>query len=142
MLDLIRRAGILTGATAATLALSTGAAFAHECYIVNQSDKAQSGTRSQVWFELDLVGSLVADGLWTEEQGDCVNEAAEEAGVQTVVNLLGKVPAPHDGVLGSKNPHAEVKAGDGKGIDHFFSGGAVAPLIGIAIECGAPIPAD
>ena len=142
MLDLIRRAGLVTGATAATLALSTGAALAHECYIVNQSDKAQSGVRSQVWFKLDLVGSLVDEGVWTEEQGDCVSEAAAEAGVRTVVTIMGKVPAPQDGVLGSKNPNAEAKAGDGKGIDHFFSGGAVVPLIGIAMECGAPIPAD
>ena len=53
---------------------------------------------------------------------------------------MGKVPAPHEGVLGSKNPHSAEKAGDGKGIDHFFSGGAVLALVPIVEECGAPVP--
>jgi hypothetical protein len=139
-MHLLRRAGTVAGATTAALALTASAAFAHECYIVNQSPKAKSGEKSQVWFKLDLVGELVADGTWTEEQGDCVATAADEAGVQRIVTIMGKVPAPHDGVLGSKNPNVAEKASDGKGIDHFFSGGAVVPLIGIALDCGAPIP--
>lgn len=74
------------------------------------------------------------------EQGECVSAGAGAAGVQTVVTLMGKVPAPHNHVLGSKNPHEADKAGDGKGIDEFFSGGAVAALIPIVEACGAPVP--
>lgn len=140
MFNLFRRAGTVVGATTATIALTAGVGFAHECYIVNQSDKAQSGTQSQVWEQLNLVSSLVEAGVWTPAQGACVSAAAEAAGVQTTVTLMGKVPAPHDGVLGSKNPHAAEKAGDGKGIDHFFSGGAVGALIPLIVECDAPMP--
>ena len=140
MLHAFRRVAIVAGATTATIALTAGAGFAHECYIANQSDKAQAGVKSQVWERLDLVGSLVESGLWSTEQGECVADAADAAGVDYTVTLMGKVPAPHDGVLGSKNPHAGDMAGDGKGIDHFFSGGAVGALIGFAEACGAPIP--
>ena len=141
MLHVLRRAAVVAGATTATIVLSAGASFAHECYIANQSERGahQAGTKSQVWFELDLVGTLVGEGVWTADQGQCVTEAADEAGVQYVVTIMGKVPVPHDGVLGSKNPHVE-KSGDGKGIDHFFTGGAIVPLIEIANGCGAPIP--
>ena len=142
MLHLLRRTGLVACATTATLALTAGSSFAHECYIANQSPKAQSGVKSQVWFKLDLVGELVGEGAWTEAQGQCVQSAADQAGVRTVVTIMGKVPAPHNGVLGSKNPNVATKAGDGKGIDHFFSGGAVVLLIMIAQECGAPIPED
>lgn len=140
MYDALRRAGLVAGATTATIALTAGTGFAHECYVANQSDKAQSGTHSQVWQKVDLVQDLVAFGVWTPEQGACVAAGAEEAGAQTTVTMMGRVPAPHEGVLGSKNPHEAVKAGDGKGIDEFFSGGAVAALIPVAEECGAPIP--
>ena len=144
MFNLLRRAGTVVGATTATIALTAGVGFAHECYIVNQSDKALSGVKSQVWEKVDLVADLVADlvtyGVWTPAQGACVSAAAEAAGVQTTVTMMGKVPAPHDGVLGSKNPHAAEKSGDGKGIDHFFSGGAVAALIPLIVECEAPMP--
>ena len=142
MMHVFRRAAVVVGATTATIALSAGAGYAHECYIVNQSETGahNAGTKSQVWFELDLIGSLVDEGLWTAEQGACVTEAADAAGVQYVVTVMGKVPVPHDGVLGSKNPHEAEKASDGKGIDEFFTGGAIVPLIEIAMECGAPIP--
>jgi hypothetical protein len=142
MIQAIRRAGIVVGATTATIAISAGASFAHECYIANQSEKAQSGVKSQVWEKVDLVADLVGAGVWTAEQGECVTSGAEAAGVRTSVTIMGKVPAPHNGVLGSKNPHAAEKAGDGKGIDHFFSGGAVGALIVIAEGCGAPIPVE
>lgn len=140
MFKAFRRAGVVAGATTATIALTAGAGFAHECYIVNQSEKAQSGVKSQVWERVDLVADLVEFGVWTSAQGECVAEAAEAAGVQTTVTMMGKVPAPHEGVLGSKNPHRAEKSGDGRGIDEFFTGGAVAPLIAIAGGCGAPIP--
>lgn len=142
MRTMLRRAAIVTGATVTSIALSAGAGFAHECYIANQSAQGahNAGTKSQVWFELDLVGSLVGDGVWTQQQGDCVQAAADAAGVRTTVTIMGRVPAPMDGVLGSKNPNVADKMGDGKGIDEFFSGGAVVPLIEIAMECGAPIP--
>lgn len=138
----LRRMATVAGATGCALVMTAGGAFAHECYIANQSEQGahNAGTKSQVWFELDLVGELVSGGLWTAEQGACITAAAEEAGVRTKVTIMGKVPAPHEGVLGSKNPHAEEKAGDGKGIDHFFSGGAVGALIPIVEGCGAPVP--
>ena len=142
MNHLVRRAGIVAGVATATFALSTSAAIAHECYIVNRSDSSQAGVKSKVWFKLDLVGSLVEEGVWTEEQGECVSTLAAERGARTVVTIMGTVPEPMNGVLGSKNPNMEAKAGDGKGIDHFFSGGAVVPLIMVANECGAPIPED
>jgi hypothetical protein len=142
MMHLLRRAGLVAGATTATIALTASASFAHECYIANQSTKAQSGLHSQVWFQVDLVGSLVDEGIWTAAQGECVETAAAEQGVRTVITIMGKVPKSHDGVLGSKNPNVETKAGDGKGVDHFFSGGAIVPLIMIAEGCGAPIPED
>lgn len=140
MLHVFRRTAVVVGATTATIALTAGAGFAHECYIANQSDKAQSGVKSQVWEQVDLVADLVQFGVWTPQQGECVADAADAAGVSYQVTIMGKVPAPHEGVLGSKNPNADDKAGDGKGIDHFFSGGAVGALIGIAESCGAPIP--
>ena len=143
MLNVLRRAAVVAGATTATIAMTAGTGFAHECYIANRSEAGahNAGTKSQVWFELDLVSELVGTGMWSPEQGQCVIAAADDAGVRYTVTIMGKVPAPQDGVLGSKNPHEAEKAGDGKGIDEFFSGGAVAGLIGIAEGCGAPIPA-
>jgi hypothetical protein len=142
MHNVLRRAAIVTGATVTTIALTAGTGFAHECYIANRSDQGShnAGTKSQVWFEVDLVADLVGGQFWTAEQGACVQAAADEAGVMTKVTMMGKVPAPMEGVLGSKNPNVDQKRGDGKGIDEFFSGGAVVPLIMIAAECGAPIP--
>ncbi len=142
MLHLLRRAGVVVGATTVTMMLTASAGFAHECYIANQSTKAQSGTKSQVWERVDLVGPLIDAGFWSAEQGECVLTKAAEQGVRTVVTIMVKVPAPHQGVLGSKNPHEAEKMSDGKGIDEFFSGGAIDSLISIADGCGAPIPPD
>jgi hypothetical protein len=144
MHNMLRRVATVAGATVTTIALTAGTGFAHECYIANRSEQGghNAGTKSQVWFELDLVASLVEDGLLTSDQAECVQTAADEAGLQTVVTIMGKVPAPMDGVLGSKNPNVEEKMGDGKGIDEFFSGGAVVPLIGIVLGCGGQLPPE
>ncbi len=138
-MHLLRRVGVVAGATTATIALSASAGFAHECYIANQSMKAQSGVKSQAWYQLDLIAAGAEDFGWSSEETECVTNAAAEQGVRTVYTIMVKVPAPHDGVLGSKNPHVETKAGDSKGIDHLFSGGAIVPLLQIADECGAPV---
>jgi hypothetical protein len=144
MRNVIRRAAIVVGATTTALALGTGSALAHECYIANQSETGAkaAGTHSQAWAYFSLVDVLVEEGFWTVEQAACVQSGADAAGVRTAINTMVKVPAPHNHVLGSKNPHAEEKMGDGKGIDQFFSSGQVVPLIMIAQECGAPIPED
>lgn len=144
MRNTIRRTVTVLGATTTVLALGAGSALAHECYIANQSEQGAqaAGTHSQAWAYFSLVDSLVEDGFWTTEQATCVQTAADAAGVTTAINIMVKVPAPHEGVLGSKNPHSADKMGDGQGVDHFFSSGQVVPLIMIASECEAPIPGE
>ena len=139
MYPLLRRASIVTGAAAATLALGASASFAHECYIANQSTKAQSGTKSQVWYQASILDEFGGD--WTRAQRLCVTTGAAEAGVPLTINIMGKTPPAHEGVLGSKNPH-ESKSGDGKGIDHYFSGGYIMGLMAVADECGVTIPLE
>lgn len=138
----IRRTATVLGAATTALVLGSGTALAHECYIAKQSEQGAkaAGTHSQAWAYFSLVDSLVEDGFWTVEQAACVQTAADAAGVTTAINTMVKVPAPHDHVLGSKNPNMDAKMGDGKGVDHFFSSGQVVPLIMIAQGCGAPIP--
>ena len=137
----LRRAALVTGATITALALSVGSAAAHECYIANQSAKGAqaAGTHSQVWFHLDVVSAFLGDDP-TLALETCFREGLEEAGVPTSLAMMGKTPPGHDGVLGSKNPHAETKAGDGQGIDHVFGGGHFDTMVAIVIECGGEPP--
>lgn len=137
----LRRAALVTGATVTTFALTAGSAMAHECYIADQSAKGAqaAGTHSQVWFHIDVVSEFLGDDPDPELE-TCFREGLEEAGVPASLAIMGKTPPPHEGVLGSKNPHAETKAGDGQGIDHVFSSGQFDTIVGVLIGCGGEPP--
>ena len=122
------------GAAAVTLGLAAatpGIAQAHECFIANRSAQATAAVgkpkpsgNGQVWWTLhvpDVIAQEVGEGLYDAETGACILEAYEATGAPLSFAIMVKVPTSHDGVLGSKNPHRDHKAGDHRGVDELFA---------------------
>jgi hypothetical protein len=91
----VRRLSIVSGLAAATVALSTGAAFAHECYFTNPNPNAQAaraGTPAFMSFH-DMAYQFT--GLCD----DGIALVAEAAGItpDTLINTKGMMAGPTDG---------------------------------------------
>ena len=106
-------------ALAAIGVLGTGAAaYAHECYNANRSDKGNAGaSNSQAWYTV-YVEELTF-GL-SEEDASCVLDAYAGTGAPMSFTIHVKGANGQDGIVAGNNPH-EWKAGDGKGIDEIFA---------------------
>lgn len=124
-------------ALAAAAVLGTGAAaYAHECFNPNRSEKGNAGaSHSDVWLTVyfeELTGHL------DPEDAECVLDAYTATGAPTSFTIMVKGAKGQGGVLASNNPHSE-KAGDGSGIDEIFAahGGQI---MGSFEACGAALP--
>ncbi|GAA2036972.1 hypothetical protein GCM10009819_21970 [Agromyces tropicus] len=104
---------------AAALTLGSGmAAYAHECYNANRSDKGNQGaSNSQAWYTI-VVADEVSAGLDAED-AECVLDAYYGAGGPATFTIHVKGANGQDGTIGEANP-VEGKSSDGKGIDHVF----------------------
>lgn len=136
----IARAAVLASAL---VAVTAGAAFAHECYNASRSVQGSSAaTHSANWWtasvaglfeEIHLFGIPGVETPLTPAQAEVAFEAALEMGVpETVTIFVGRHTIGANGAAFSE----KGKATDGKGIDHFFAthGDAVitAYFIGLA----------
>lgn len=140
---MFRRAAVVAGTAGVALLMSTGSAFAHDCYIANRSDQGDAGaSSSQAWYTVDiqaeLLQPLVDTGFWTQQQDDCVVATATALGADLTFTTHVKGANGLDGVIGSANPN-EGWGSDGKGIDEVDE--TILPLLVQAADtCGAPLP--
>ncbi|GAA1061545.1 hypothetical protein GCM10009573_29720 [Agromyces bracchium] len=128
---------------AAAITLGSGAAaYAHECYNANRSEKGNAGaSNSQAWFTLNVTDALAGDvenGDITPEQADCIFDAYTAGGGPASFTILIKGANGQGGTIGANNPN-DWHATDGQGIDHFFDayGGLI---FGSYAACGASFP--
>jgi hypothetical protein len=117
------RAATVVAAAATFVTVGAGGAWAHDCYNASRSDTGDTaaGSHSQAWFTLtisDAVAEDVANGLYTEEQGDCVYQAWLAGGGPVSVTFHVKGANGTDGILAENNPNEGLLT-DGHGIDHF-----------------------
>jgi hypothetical protein len=131
----LRASGVLAGAGMLTLA-TTGAAFAHECYVANRSAQgnAMAGSHSQAWETVSLDTILTQFLGLTDSVASCVEGMAPAAGIPDSFVFGGKQAVGQGGVIAENNPNmtADRLAADGKGIDHAEDayGDAIGALIG------------
>ncbi|WP_353827928.1 hypothetical protein [Agromyces sp. SYSU T0242] len=104
---------------AAALSLGSGmAAYAHECYNANRSDKGNAGaSNSQAWYTI-VVADEVAGEL-PPDLAECVLGEYYGAGGPASFTIHVKGANGQGGTIGSNNPH-EGKSSDGQGIDEIF----------------------
>ena len=130
------RKTIVTAALTTGLVLgSAGIASAHECFVAKRSATGTTAsTHSANWHELTLTGLFshlppFLPALTPAQVQEAV-ALAEAQGIPTSVALFGKqtVPVSQD--------EWSPKAGDGKGVDHFFTAYGD-QLIGIVMTVSA-----
>lgn len=109
-------------------------AFAHECVVINRSEKGIENSDHGMWFAVNTDDFIMlvfeedpATGeLILAEYGDKFAEAVAAEGLPTSFAIF------EHHTIGTKGPHSEEfaaaytkngKANDGKGVEHFFSGG-------------------
>jgi hypothetical protein len=92
---LVRRLSIVSGLAAATVALSAGGAFAHECYFTNPNPNAQAGRAGTPAFMSFHDMAVAYVGLC--DAG--VDVVADFLGISpdTLVNQKGMMAGPTDG---------------------------------------------
>jgi hypothetical protein len=91
----VRRLSIISGLAAATVALSTGSAFAHECYFTNPNPNADAGRSHTPAF-------MSFGDLAYQYTGLCpagIAELAQAGGItpETLINSRGMMAGPTDG---------------------------------------------
>ncbi|MFC9918369.1 hypothetical protein [Agromyces binzhouensis] len=122
---------------AAALTLGSGmAAYAHECFNPNRSEKGNAGaSNSQAWFTVYFEELTV--GLEPDD-AECVTDAYAATGAPMSFTIHVKGAHGNDGVVAGNNPN-EAKAADGKGIDEIFAAHG-ADLFSAFAGCGVDIP--
>ncbi|WP_173922775.1 hypothetical protein [Agromyces sp. Marseille-P2726] len=125
-------------ALAAAGVLATGAAaYAHECFNPNRSDKGNAGaSNSQAWFTVH-VSELTA-GM-PEADASCVLDAYAATGAPQSFTIKVKGANGQGGTIGANNPNRDTKAGDGKGIDEIFAAHG-AEIMSSFDSCGLELP--
>ena len=122
---------------AAAITLGSGAAaYAHECFNPNRSEKGNAGaSHSDVW--LTVYFEELTMGL-SEEDAECVQDAYAATGAPTSFTIMAKGANGNGGTIAANNPHPE-KAADGSGIDQVFAahGGDIG---GSFAACGVELP--
>lgn len=117
----LARTGAVLAATGALLVAGPGAAFAHECFVVNRSTQGALGAaHSGKWFALprdvlvaDLPGML---GGASDAQIACAVDYAEQNLPEMVA--IGSGPAKGTDYVIAENMNPANQA-NGKGIDHL-----------------------
>ena len=124
-------------ALAAAGVLATGAAaYAHECFNPNRSDKGNAGaSNSQAWFTVYI--EEITEGM-SPEDASCFLDAYADTGAPSSFTIHVKGANGQGGTIASNNPHPE-KAGDGKGIDEIFAAHG-ASIVASFEACGVPLP--
>ena len=93
----VRRLSIVSGLAAATVALSAGGAFAHECYFTNPNPHAQAGRAGTPAFMSfhDLAVQVTGGALCD----DGIAVVADALGItpDTLINTKGLMAGPTDG---------------------------------------------
>ncbi len=115
---MIRRAMTTTAATVGALAMFSGTALAHECYIAT---KTTNGPKSANWFHVTAADAAVMfGGLVVEcaEQLDAGEAALRDAGLPLSIKVFTRF------TLAEKAP-AKVTS-DNKGLEHFGDGSTLA----------------
>jgi len=116
------RAGMALATTGAILAVSAGAASAHECFPANRSDQgnASVAAHSAAWQEVSLDTILTEFIGVPQSVADCVEGLAPAAGLPSTFVFGGKQAVGQGGVIAENNPNMEAKglASNGTGIDH------------------------
>lgn len=122
---------------AAAITLGSGAAaFAHECFNPNRSEKGNAGaSNSQAWFTV-YFEELTA-GL-PEADATCVTDAYASTGAPMSFTIHVKGANGQNGVVAGNNPN-EAKAADGKGIDEVFAAHG-ADIVYAFDSCGLDLP--
>lgn len=109
-------------------------AFAHECVVVNRSEKGIENSDHGMWFAVntdDFIMLVFEDDPATgaailEAYGDAFEEAVAAEGLPTSFAIF------EHHTIGTKGAHSEElaaayvgtgKSSDRKGVDHFFTGG-------------------
>jgi len=125
-------------ALAAAGVLATGAAaYAHECFNPNRSDKGNAGaSNSQAWLTVHL--SELTSGL-PADVAECVLDEYAKTGAPDTFTIHVKGVNGQDGTIGANNPNRATKAADGKGIDEVFAVYG-AEIAGSFLACGAELP--
>lgn len=106
-------------ALAGAAVLGTGAAaYAHECFNPNRSEKGNAGaSNSQAW--LTVYFEELTMGL-PPEDAECVLDEYAATGAPMSFTIMVKGANGQGGTIASNNPHPE-KAADGSGIDQVFA---------------------
>ena len=126
--------------TGALVAISAGAASAHECYVANRSDQgnASVAAHSAAWEEVSLNTILTEFIGLPPDLATCVEGLAPAAGIPSSFVFGAKQAVGQGGVIAENNPNMEAKGlgSNGQGIDHAEDafGDALNALIG---QCSA-----
>jgi hypothetical protein len=131
----IRRAVTTAGATVGALALFTGTALAHECYIAT---KTTNGPKSANWFHItiaDAATQFFGFEAACAEQVSAGENALRDAGLPLSVKVFLRHTL-------AENAPAKVTS-DNKGLEHFGDGStladeAVGTFIGVASATACP----
>lgn len=114
----VRRLVTTTGATAGALALLTGTALAHECYVGTGSTRTPHTTN---WFAISVADAAATFGMLPEE---CVpdvtagNAALKAEGLPLSIRVFERFTLAEKAA-----PHTQS---DGKGLEHFEAGSTLA----------------
>ena len=135
------RAGLALATTGALVAVSAGAASAHECYVANRSDQgnASVAAHSAAWEEVSLNTIVTVFLGQTQEVADCVEPLAAEAGIPSSFVFGNKQAVGQGNVIAENNPNmSDGLASDGQGIDHAEDvyGDAI---VGLILQCGGTL---
>lgn len=117
------RVGAVVAGTAAFVMAGAGSAWAHDCFNASRSDtgNAAAGSHSQAWFTLvitDAIADDVANGLYSQAQGECIYAAWRAGGGPVSITFHVKGANGQDGVLAEHNPNDGLMT-NGRGVDHF-----------------------
>ena len=110
----LRRIATTTGATAGALALLTGTALAHDCYLGTPAAKAP---KSDAWHTFVIRDAVVDFGFFEPgcpEQLDAGDAALREAGLPLSLRIFA------NSELAAKAP--EKVLSNGKGMENFHYG--------------------
>jgi hypothetical protein len=139
------------------LVLTASAVLGHECFIANRSDEGNraAGEHSRNWHTVDIRGLFAEAHFITPQFGICIEPLsppqidsavamAAAAGIPTTPTVFARAsqtPERPQGVstIGENSPaYTEGdKAGDGKGVDWFFTTYSQ-QLIGIVLAVATP----
>lgn len=121
--------------TGALVAVSAGAASAHECFVANRSAQGNAAVaaHSAAWEEVSLNTILTEFIGLPPDLATCVEGLAPAAGIPSTFVFGGKQAVGQEGVIAEHNPNMDDGlAANGQGIDHAEAvyGDAIGALIG------------